>query len=183
MDKNRIIPFPDKKYNIIYADPPWEYRDKASAGRRGACYKYKTQKKSWIEELQVKNIAADNCVLFLWCTMPQIPVGLDVIKSWGFEHKTTAFTWIKKNKIADSFFWGGGSYTRANPELVFLGLKGKLKRLSASVHSVIYTSIEGHSKKPDETRDRIVQLFGELPRIELFARQKTEGWDVWGDEV
>ena len=78
---------------------------------------------------------------------------------------------------------GMGNWTRSNPELCLLAIKGKPKRISASVHSVIDTPIERHSKKPDIVRDKIVSLCGNLPRIELFARQKTEGWDVWGNEV
>ena len=101
-----VLELPNKKYNIIYADPPWSYKDKALAGNRGACCKYDTQSKDWIENLQVKSITADECVLFMWVTMPKLNECFDVIKSWGFEYKTVAFTWIKKNKIADSLFWG-----------------------------------------------------------------------------
>ena len=178
-----VLELPNKKYNIIYADPPWSYKDKALAGNRGACCKYDTQSKDWIENLQVKSITADECVLFMWVTMPKLNECFDVIKSWGFEYKTVAFTWIKKNKIADSLFWGMGRWTRANAELCLLGTKGRPKRINAGVHSVIESKIEEHSKKPDETKVRIIELLGDLPRIELFARQKTVGWDVWGNEV
>lgn len=178
-----VLELPNKKYNIIYADPPWSYKDKALAGNRGACCKYDTQSKDWIENLQVKSITADDCVLFMWVTMPKLNECFDVIKSWGFEYKTVAFTWIKKNKIADSLFWGMGRWTRANAELCLLGTKGRPKRINAGVHSVIESKIEEHSKKPDETKVRIIELLGDLPRIELFARQKTVGWDVWGNEV
>lgn len=106
-----------------------------------------------------------------------------VIRAWGFEYKTVAFAWAKQNKKADSLFWGMGYWTRANVELCLLATKGHLKRVSSKVHQVIMSHIEEHSKKPAETRDRIVELMGDLPRIELFARQKTSGWDVWGNEV
>jgi N6-adenosine-specific RNA methylase IME4 len=115
--------------------------------------------------------------------MPKLNECFDVIKSWGFEYKTCAFTWVKKNKKSDSWFWGMGRWTRANSELCLLATKGNPKRISASVHSIIDTPIEGHSKKPDITKDRIIQLVGDLPRIELFARQSSVGWDVWGNEV
>lgn len=115
--------------------------------------------------------------------MPKLNECFEVIKSWGFTYKTVAFTWIKKNKIADSFFWGMGRWTRANAELCLMATKGKPKRISAAVHSVVYTPIERHSKKPDEVRQRIVKLLGNLPRVELFAREKTDGWDAWGNEV
>lgn len=177
------IPFPNKKYQIIYADPPWSYRDKALAGNRGAGCKYQTQEQTWINNLPVKDIAADDCVLFLWVTMPKLNECWDLIASWGFEYKTVAFTWVKKNKKSDSWFWGMGNWTRANAEVCLLAIKGKPKRISAAVHSVIDAPVRKHSQKPDEARARIVQLLGDLPRIELFAREETAGWDVWGDEV
>lgn len=180
--KERLMDI-NKKYNIIYADPPWSYRDKALAGNRGACCKYPVMSIEDICNLNVKEIAADNCVLFMWVTMPKLNECFDVIKSWGFEYKTCAFTWVKKNKKSDSWFWGMGRWTRANAELCLLATKGKPTRVSAKVHSIIDTPIEEHSKKPDIVRDKIVELCGDLPRIELFARQKAEGWDVWGNEV
>jgi len=177
------MPFPNKKYQIIYADPPWSYRDKALAGNRGAGCKYQTQDKNWIDNLPVYKITDTDCLLFLWVTMPVLNVCWDLITNWGFEYKTVAFTWVKKNKKADSWFWGMGNWTRANAELCLLATKGKPKRINASVHSVIATPIQRHSQKPQEVRDKIVELVGDLPRIELFARSKTEGWDVWGNEV
>ena len=178
-----MIPFPDKKYNIIYADPAWSYKDKASAGKRGASYKYATQSQKWICNLPVQDISANNCILFLWITMPKLNEVMEVIESWGFEYKTCGFTWVKKNKKKDSWFWGMGRWTRANAELCLIATKGKPKRINAAVHSIIDTPIERHSKKPDEVRDKIVELVGDLPRIELFAREKVKGWDCWGNEV
>ena len=178
-----ILPFPNKKYQIIYADPPWSYRDKALAGNRGAGCKYPTQEKDWLTKLPVKSIADTDCALFLWVTMPQLNVCQELIEKWGFTYKTCAFTWVKRNKKTPSWFWGMGSWTRANAEICLLATKGKPKRLSAGVHSIIETPIERHSKKPDVVRDKIVELLGDLPRIELFAREKTPGWDVWGNEV
>lgn len=119
----------------------------------------------------------------MWVTMPQLPKVFEVIEAWGFEYKTCAFTWVKKNKIKDSWFMGMGNWTRSNSELCLLATKGKPKRIDASILSVVDTPIEKHSKKPDVIKDYIVKLCGNLPRIELFARQKTEGWDVWGNEV
>ena len=171
------------KYQIIYADPPWSYRDKALAGNRGAGCKYNTQSKDWIDNLPVHDLADKDCALFLWVTMPKLNECWDLIKMWGFEYKTVAFTWVKKNKRQDSWFWGMGRWTRANAELCLLATKGKPKRVSAGVHSVIDTPIEKHSKKPNIVRNRIVELLGDLPRVELFAREKTEGWDIWGNEV
>ncbi len=172
-----------KKYKIIYADPPWSYKDKALAGNRGACCKYKTQSKEWLQSLPIADIADENCILFLWVTMPKLNECFDLIKAWGFEYKTVAFTWVKKNKIAPSWFWGMGHWTRANAELCLLATKGKPKRINAGVHSVIDTPIQKHSQKPNEVRNRILSLMGNLPRIELFAREKINGWDSWGIEI
>ena len=180
---NNIIPFPKKKYQIIYADPPWSYKDKALAGNRGAGCKYLTQSAEWINSLPVKDIADKDCVLFLWVTMPKLNECFDLIKEWGFEYKTCAFTWVKRNKISPNWFMGMGRWTRANAEICLLATKGNPKRINAGVHSVIDTPIEAHSKKPDITKEKIIQLLGDLPRIELFARQKSEGWDVWGNQV
>ena len=178
-----MIQLPNKKFSIIYADPPWSYKDKAKSGKRGASFKYKTQSDNWVCDLPVKDIASDDCALFLWVTMPKLPEAFKVIESWGFTYKTVAFTWVKKNKKANSWFWGMGNWTRANAEVCLLAIKGRPKRVSASVHSVVDARIERHSKKPDEVRNRIVELLGDIPRIELFARQQSEGWECWGDEV
>lgn len=177
------IPFPDRKYRVIYADPPWNYRDKALSGNRGACCKYPTQDLEWIANLPVLDIADKDCVLFLWVTMPMLPDCWDIIKKWGFRYKTVAFVWVKRNKKSLSWFWGMGNWTRANAEICLLAVRGKPRRVSARVHSIVDTPIREHSRKPDEVRDRIVQLCGDVPRIELFARCKSPGWDVWGNEV
>jgi len=133
--------------------------------------------------LPVDDIAAENSVLFLWTTFPNLQESFRVIEAWGYKYSTAAFVWVKRNKKAMSWFMGLGYWTRANAEICLLATKGKPKRISKSVRQVIDSPIEHHSKKPDETRERIVELMGDLPRIELFARQKTDGWDVWGNEV
>lgn len=173
-----------KKYSIIYADPPWQYKTYSQKGQeRSAESHYPTMELEAIQALPVAELAADDCVLFLWTTIPLLKDCFSVIQAWGFTYKTVAFVWIKKNRKSDSLFWGMGHWTRANAELCILATKGNPKRRSAGVHQVIMTPIEEHSKKPNETRDRIIALVGDLPRIELFARQKTAGWDVWGNEV
>ena len=136
-----------------------------------------------IRALPVAELAEKDCALFLWVTVPCLLEGLSVLQAWGFQYKTIAFVWIKQNKKADSLFWGMGYWTRSNAEFCILATRGSPKRQSAGVHQVIVSHIEGHSKKPQEARERIVQLMGDVPRIELFARQKTPGWDVWGNEV
>lgn len=171
----------DSRYLIIYCDPPWRYRQKTA---RGAAERhYPTMSFQELCALPVANIAAKDCALFLWTTFPQLPEALRLIRAWGFIYKTAAFVWLKKNKVADSWFFGLGSYTRSNAEVCLLAVKGKPKRLSAGVSQVIVHPVMEHSRKPDEVRDRIVELFGNVPRIELFARQIVPGWDCWGNEI
>lgn len=133
--------------------------------------------------LPVKEIAASDSALFLWATFPNLPEAFQVIKAWGFRYKTVAFVWVKRNRKSLGWFWGLGFWTRANAEICLLATKGHPKRQSKRVHQVIDTPVEEHSKKPDTTRQRIVELMGDVPRIELFARQKCPGWHAWGNEV
>jgi len=177
------VKFPDKKYQIIYVDPPWQYRDKALAGNRGAGCKYAVPTHEWLESLPVSDIAANNCVLFLWVTMPKLSECWQLIRRWGFVYKTVAFTWVKRNKSKVGYFWGMGSWTRANAELCLLATRGRPQRIAANVHSIVDAPVCGHSQKPNEVRERIVKLLGNLPKIELFARERVEGWDAWGDEI
>ena len=179
-----MIPLPDKKYNIIYADPPWHYLSWSEKGGARSPHKhYDCMNIEDIKNLPIKHISNKDCILFIWIPFPFLDQGLEVIKKWDFEYKTVSFNWVKKNKIADSLFWGMGRWTRSNSEICLLAIKGKPKRISAKVHQVIIEKIREHSRKPDCVRDRIVELCGDLPRIELFARQKVDGWDCWGNEV
>ena len=140
--------------------------------------------KSEIQRLPIPRISAKDSVLFLWATAPCLIEAFELIAAWDFTYKTVGFTWIKQCKKSDKLFMGLGFYTRANAEFCLLATKGKiLERKSRSVSSVIVSHIEEHSKKPAEARERIVELMGDLPRIELFARQHTSGWDVWGNEI
>lgn len=131
----------------------------------------------------IQRISDENCILFLWVTFPCLLDGLRLIKEWGFTYKTCGFNWVKRNKKSNSWFFGMGYWTRANSELCLIATKGNIKRISKSVFQIVDTHIEEHSKKPDEVRKRIVELVGDLPRIELFARQTAEGWDSWGNEL
>ncbi len=173
-----------KKYSIIYADPPWQYKvySKKGAGRSAESH-YPTMSIEDIRALPVGELADRDCALFLWITFPMLLDALSVIKAWGFTYKTVAFAWVKQNKKASTLFWGMGYWTRANVELCILATKGRPRRKSAGVHQVVLAPVEEHSKKPDIVRDKIVTLMGDLPRIELFARQTPPGWDVWGNEV
>jgi N6-adenosine-specific RNA methylase IME4 len=180
-----------KKYQIIYADPPWSYQDKGCNGNCEA--HYKTMSIKDICELPVKEIADKDCVLFLWTTYPMLQEAMLVIDAWGFKYKSIGFQWIKLNKKSAGEFYGLGRWTRGNTEPCLIAVKGKPKRISASVSQIIKSPVSSHSKKPNEARKRIVRLMGDLPRIELFARggrdkdmfgdNKFDGWDVWGNEV
>jgi N6-adenosine-specific RNA methylase IME4 len=136
-----------------------------------------------IKEIPIKKITDNNCMLFLWVTFPNLQEGLNIIKEWGFTYKTLGFSWIKTNKKNNKPFFGIGYYTKSNCECCLIGVKGKPIKESNSVSSVIISPREEHSKKPDEVRDKIVELCGDIPRIELFARQEVKGWDCWGNEV
>ena len=174
----------DKKYSVIYADPPWFFKTYSVKGKMfGAERHYPTMQKEEIQNVPVKKLSDKNCVLFLWVTAPCLIEGIELITAWGFKYKTVAFTWVKQNKKANTLFWGMGYWTRANVELCILATKGRPRRKSAGVHQVVLAPVEEHSKKPDIVRDKIVTLMGDLPRIELFARQTPPGWDVWGNEV
>jgi len=173
----------NKKYNIIYADPAWNFNFQKRNGlsEKAKSKLYPTMSGEDIMQLPIKEIADNNCILFLWVMNSEIPLALECIKKWGFIYKTIAFTWVKTTK--NTYHFGGGNWTRSNPELCMLATRGNIKRLSASVKNLIISPLREHSRKPDEVRDFIIQLVGDLPRIELFARQKTEGWDVWGNEL
>ncbi len=171
-----------KKYQIIYADPPWGGSGKSRG--RGVIKHYETMDTKDICALPIKTIAGNDSVLLLWAVLPMLPDALEVIKAWGFEYKTTAFVWVKTNKNTMGLFWGMGSYTRSNVELCLLATRGNsLPVLVHDIHSVVMSAVMEHSHKPAIVRERIVQLMGDLPRIELFARRKVEGWDCWGNEV
>jgi N6-adenosine-specific RNA methylase IME4 len=181
---SEIIELPEGPFEIIYADPPWKYRDKAAAGKRGADFKYDTMRLADIKAMPVEEIAAKDAFLFMWITMPFLPKAEEVMNAWGFKYVTCGFNWIKGNKKAtDTFFWGGGSYTRSNSELCLLGKRGRPKVQSHSVHQVVFEPVREHSRKPDVIRDRILELCGDIPRVELFARQKTPGWASIGDGI
>lgn len=143
---------------------------------------YPTMKPQDIINLPVGAIADDNAVLFLWIMNSELPLALKCIDAWGFKYKTVAFTWVKTT-INGKYCFGGGNWTRSNPELCLLATKGTPKRLNASVRELVVANRREHSRKPDEIRDSIVKLCGDVSRVELFCRYPADGWDVWGNEV
>ena len=177
---------PVGKYNIIYADPPWEYY---AGGYKNQSQHYDGILAEDIPTLKdpmghtIAELAAEDCMLFLWGTWPILDKLFDVMEGWGFQYSTIGFVWVKSLKDGTGFFFGNGNWTRANTEFCLIGRRGKIERQSASISQIIYEPIREHSRKPDCVRDKIVELVGNLPRIELFARRAESGWDVWGNEV
>ena len=173
-----------KKYQIIYADPPWHYRNYAdNTASRWVGNQYPVMSISDLCELPVASISDKDCVLFLWTTPPCLQEALQVVEAWGFIYKTKAFCWVKQNRNNMGIFTGMGYWTRSNTEDCWLATKGTPHRIDAGIPQVVLYPKRKHSLKPDIVRTRIVQLVGDLPRIELFARQKVNGWDAWGNEV
>jgi len=180
-----------KKYQIIYADPPWDYGSKTKTIQGLASKHYPVMKVDEICSLPIKEITDKNCALFLWATPPQLKNAIKVMESWGFKYGTIAFAWIKTNPKSGTPFYGIGHWTASNCELVLVGLKigSKLVRANKNISQVVMSPRMEHSRKPPEIRQKIVKLMGDLPRIELFARKENKlfddfiGWDVWGNEV
>jgi len=194
------------KYSLIYADPPWQYSNAASNG--AADDHYSTMSIAELKRLPVWSMAEDNAVLAMWYTGTHSKEAIDLAEAWGFKVKTMkGFTWVKLNQLAEQHInnalkagevqdfydfldllngqtrMNGGNYTRANTEDLLIAVRGSgLERLSASVKQVIYSPLGEHSAKPWEARNKLERLYGDVSRIELFARQSAPGWDVWGNE-
>jgi len=166
-----------RKYQIIYADPPWAYRNKRTGGsmKSGAADKYPVMSLDDILALPVGAIADADAVLFLWATVPLLPEALSVVEGWGFKYKTLV-VWRKIMSL------GMGFWLRGQCELCLVGVKGKVKPFKLQRANFIQTKALRHSAKPEEMR-KLIETTGLFPRIELFARQKVEGWDCWGNEV
>lgn len=174
-----------KKYKIIYADPAWKFNNGNTGGnmKSGASAKYQVMSVEEMCKLPINDISDQDSVLFMWWVGSQPEEAIKLAYAWGFRIKTmTGFTWVKKTKLGKHFF-GMGFWTRQGSENCLIAIKGKPKRICAGIRSVIEAKIEEHSKKPEIFRTEIVNLMGNIPRVELFARQKTEGWDAWGNEV
>ena len=174
------------KYSILYIDPPWKYNSRANHKTRfrgGAEGHYDLMSMEEIKALPVPELADENCALFLWCTFPYLEDQIKLFKHWGFKYKTVGFTWVKTNTKNNNPFFGVGYYAKSNAEVCLLGIKGKMKPVSNNISSIVITPRREHSRKPDEVRENIVKLFGDIPRLEMFARQKFTGWDVFGNEV
>ena len=175
--------FPTKQYDIIYADPPWSFNDKMTNYAHSLTKHYETQSLEWIKSLPVKNITGDDCVLFLWAVSSQLPEALDVMNAWGFKFKTIAFVWSKES-VNGKKVYNMGRWTMGNVEICLLGVKGTPNkwREDLTIKQLVEARRYRNSQKPQEVRERIEKLFGNKKRIELFARDMYNGWDVWGND-
>jgi N6-adenosine-specific RNA methylase IME4 len=168
-----------RRYGAIYADPPWSFRNWSDKGTgRNAISHYDCMDFAALASLPVRDLAAPDCVLFLWAVDPLLPRAFDLINAWGFEYKIVGFYWVKRNTKTqrdDSFFTGLGYWTRANPEQCLLATRGTPRRQAKDVRRLVIGARREHSRKPDEVRERIERLV-DGPYLELFARETKSGW-------
>jgi len=185
---------PQEKYDIIYADPPWDYGgkmqfDKSSSSSdkidwtknifiSSANFKYPTLKMRDLKKIPVTEIAKDDCLLFMWVTNPHLAQGIDLAQHWGFEYKTVAFVW-------DKMVHNPGKYTMSYCELCLVFKRGKipLPRGTRNEKQLLSSPRGQHSVKPSEVRDAIERMFPSQKKIEMFARANPDNWDVWGLDV
>lgn len=174
---------PRGKYGVIYADPPWAFRtwvDERPSQRSGE-HHYGVMNATDIGKMPVTELAAKDCALFMWATMPLLPEALKLMTDWGFEYKTNAFTWVKTYPNG-GLFVGMGYWTRSNPEICLLGTRGKPKRKARGVEEVVFEQVGKHSSKPETAAHRIERLV-DGPYLEMFARRPRKGWDVFGNQI
>jgi N6-adenosine-specific RNA methylase IME4 len=183
--------FPDESFDIIYADPPWDYNgklqfDKTSKGADDidlsrkifvstASFKYPTLKLEELKSMPVAQIANEDCLLFMWTSSPHLQQAIELGEAWGFVYRTVAFIW-------DKMAHNPGIYTLSNCELCLVFKRGRIPRPrgARNIQQLIRSPRREHSAKPDEIRDAITAMFPTQSRIELFARGTFEGWSVWG---
>lgn len=177
---------PSKKYSIIYADPPWQYKRKHKNASLYVNNQYDLMSHRELLDLPVQEIAEKDCLLFMWATSPLLNEAIPVGEAWGFQYSTVAFVWHKMNSVA-------GSYTMSNCEICLVFRTGKIPspRGARNIQQYVQGRTGKHSRKPNEVRDRITQMFPTQSKIELFARRQStnmfgenpqDGWDTWGLE-
>jgi len=170
------------KYSILYCDPAWDYDNRIQHNGNettgSAVYHYPTMKLEDMKKLNIAEITEKDALMFMWSSSPHLPQAIELMQYWGFEYKTIAFVWDKQRV-------NPGYYTMSQCEVCLVGKKGRIPSPRGAKNAKQFLSqMRGrHSEKPSEIRDRITQMFPTQSKIELFARQKTEGWDVWGNEV
>ena len=173
-----------KKYQIIYADPPWDYKGqkqhtgKGGTDSGGAAVHYPCMKLRELKKFDVPSICDDDCLLFMWSSSPHLDQAIELMKAWGFSWATVGFVWDKQ-KVNPGF------YTMSRVELCLIGKRGKIPkpRGARNIRQLVSVMRGKHSVKPEEVRERIVEMFPTQDKIELFAREKVDGWDCHGNEV
>jgi N6-adenosine-specific RNA methylase IME4 len=186
---------PRGSYRVIYADPPWRFQPWSHRGEgKGASQHYTCCSLDEICTLPVADLATPDAALFLWVVQPMLPEALRVVEAWGFTFKTVAFCWIKMpaSWSAEQLSFaprlrprlGLGYHTRSGMEQCWLAVRGRgYKRQARGIEQVLHAPLREHSRKPDEIAARIERLVGDVPRLEMFARQRRPGWDCWGAEA
>jgi N6-adenosine-specific RNA methylase IME4 len=189
----------ENKFNVILADPPWQFKTHSEKGLEGRPQHYKRMSHRAICNLPLDRWAAKDCWLFMWTTGVHYPQALEVMKAWGFKFSGSGFVWVKLNKNAKpftvdrngercavicnrDFFMGGGYTTRKNAEFCIIGRRGRAKRKNADIHEIIIAPRREHSRKPDEQYSRI-ERFADGPYLELFSRNRRKGWKMLGNEA
>jgi len=174
-----------KKYQIVYADPAWNirYLKETKAGINDYDLPYDTMSDEDIINLPIKDIVADDAILFLWCIDSRIPILERLMKNWGFEYVTVGFVWHKRSKFTNGENATMSKYTRKSCEFCFIGKRGRYLIQDPTKPQFYSEPKREHSRKPDIFRVRIVNMCGDLSRVELFGRQRFQGWDVWGNEA
>lgn len=171
-------------YDIIYADPPWDYKGqtqhngKKGQSTGGAVTHYPTMKLKDLKKLNIDHLCNDDCLLFMWATSPHLDQAIDLMKSWGFKWATVGFVWCK-DRVNPGF------YTMSQTELCLIGKRGRIPkpRGARNVRQLVEHPRMTHSRKPHDVRERIDLMFPTQKKIELFARERCQGWDAWGNEV
>ena len=176
--QDMLIPFPDKKYSVIYADPPWKYHDVHIGSGSKINVPYSTMTMKEISALPVQDISEEDCLLFMWVISPDLPNCIKVGEAWGFKFSTVAFNWDKQLP-------NPGFYTLSQTELCLVFKRGKIPKPRGKRNTRQFLSVKRgkHSTKPYEVRDMIIEMFPHHERIELFARERFDGWDAWGNEL
>lgn len=185
---------PEQKFDIIYADPPWDYNgklqyDKSSKSAENidfarnifissAVFKYPTLKLEQLVQIPIHEIAKADCLLFMWTSSPHLVHAIELGNAWGFEYRTVAFVW-------DKMVHNPGKYTLSNCELCLVFKHGRIPtpRGARNIQQLIRFPRGKHSEKPVQVLHAIEKMFPTQKRIELFARKKFQGWEVWGLEV
>ena len=180
----------EKKYNVVYADPPWKFSSKQLQNYDGKRFKpleeeYNTERTLDLKEWPIKKIADKDCAIFMWTTDAHIPDAIDLMKAWGFKYTTIAFIWAKKTNKGNQVSTLG-AWTMKNCEICLLGTKGHMLKYKKAnnIQQLFAAERREHSRKPDEMYEFIESIFGkDISKIELFARQEVSGWDCYGNEV